>query len=103
MLAKRRGAVELPLRRRHPRVVFGPVFLSEQPHIEIAPFNFVQVKLIGGPVCRRDVLEQEHLEEPPHHRVFAQIGAQRFALPRELTLHAAQKDAEGNHLAESST
>ena len=90
-------AVELPLRRRNPRFVFVPIPPAEQPDVEVAPLDFVQIKFIGPPVRRRYVLEQEHVEETPQQRIFAHIVTQRLALLRELALHAADEDADGGH------
>ena len=93
-----RRAIELPLRRRHPFLVLVPVVESEQPDIDVAPFDLVQVELVRPSIGRRGVLEQEDLEESPDQRVVADVVAQCRALFGELALHAADEDTKGVHV-----
>ena len=74
-----------------------PYSSSEQPHVELAALDLIQVERITAPVRGRNVLEQERVEETSHQRVAAQVVAQRRAFLRELTLNAADEDAERLH------
>ena len=97
MHAESGRAVELPLRRRNPRFVFAPIPPAEQPDVEVAPLDFVQIEFVRPLIRRRCVLEEEHVEETPQQRIFVHIVTQRLALLRELALHAADEDADGDH------
>ena len=96
-----RRVIELPLRRRRSRLVLRAVAPAEQPHVDVASLHFVEVQLVGPPVRRRRVLEQEQVEEPPQQRIAAHVLAQRLALLRELALHAADEDAHRSHAPDS--
>ena len=91
------GVIELPLRRRHAFVVLGSVVAAEQPDVQVASFDFVEVEIVRPSIGRGSVLEQESVEEPTHQHVVANVVAQCRPLRGELALHAADEDAEGRH------
>jgi len=82
-------ADELPLRRRYPFLVLAPVFEPEQAHVDAGFPRFFQIDLIRTAILRRQVLEQEDLEEPPQRRIAEQEVVQPGELCGELGLDAA--------------
>ncbi len=91
------GEVKLPLGRREPLGVLDAVVVSEQPDIEVAASNFVQIQVIYAAVGGRDVFEKEDLDESPHQCVASQVVTEGRPLVDKLLLHAADEDANGGH------
>ena len=92
-----RRVVELPLRRGYAFVVLASVVGAEQPYVDVAALNFIEIKLIRPSGGRRDFLEQEYFEEASNQHIGPDVVAQCLPLVRELALHAADKNAKGNH------
>ena len=92
-------AVKFPLRRRHAIFVLGFVVTAEQSHIDIGPFDFFQIKIVGPPVRCRNILKQKHFEEPPHQHIAMHIVAQRRSFLGEFTLHTAYKNTKRFHFS----
>ena len=59
MLAERARAIELPFRRRDSLFILRAVGVAEQPDVQVAAPDFVQVEVVRASVRRRRVLEQE--------------------------------------------
>ena len=85
------GPVELALRGRQPLGVFIAVFVAEQAQVDVAAVHLLQVDLIGATVGSRQVLEEEHIEEPAQEGISLDVVLQRPALGGQLFLHAADE------------
>ena len=97
MLLRFRSALEFALSGRDPLGILTAVVPPEQPHVDIAPVDFVHVHSAGPPVGRRHFLKETDLEEMSHEGIAAQIVAQVLPLERELLLDAADEDADRSH------
>jgi len=91
------GPVELALRRRNTASVLDTIAVTEQADVDIAAVDFRQIDLIGPPVARRQVLEQEHREEATQERVSLDERLHRAALLGELLLDAADENQSRAH------
>jgi hypothetical protein len=55
--------------RRITFLVFISVFFSEEPHINVASFHFIQIEFICPSILSRYILEKKNIIEPPKKRV----------------------------------
>ena len=90
--ARRSRAVELALSRRQSLRVLEPVLVAKQPQVNPAPVHLIQIHITRSPVRRRQIFEQEHLEEPPQQRIALNVILQRPPFRGEFLLNAADED-----------
>jgi len=89
--------VEFPAGRRIPFLAFLSVFLPEEPHVHVTPFNFVEIDLIGPFVNGGHVFKKKYIEEPAQQGISPEKFPQSLSLLGELLLNAAEEDADLVH------
>ena len=73
------------------------ILVTEQSKIDIALFNFSEIKFISPAVSSRNILKQKRLKKPTHQGITTQIVTQYRPFSRELFLNAADENAERFH------
>ena len=94
MLVPPGGQFKFPFRRRNPLRVLEAVFVAEQAHIDIAPFDLIEINVVRPAVGGGDFFKEKRLKEPAQQRIAAQIIPQRRPFPGELLLHRTDEDAQ---------
>ena len=64
-------------------MILHSIFLSEEPNIDVASFNFVEIDLVRPSVNGRHVFKEKYLEEPPQKWISTEKvpqGARRSAV-----------------------
>ena len=84
-----RGAVIFPLRGRDALRVLIAIVHPEEAQIHLRLRHFRQVSLLCRHILCRQFLEQERLEEPPHHRILPDVRRHLPTLRLKLPLYAA--------------
>ena len=87
------GLIELVFGGRQASSVFMPVFLTEQPDVNGAPTDFVEIDLIGATVRGGQVFKQEHVKESAEQGITANVITNGPAFFRQLLLHTADENA----------
>ena len=92
------GIAELALGRRHSVRVRSAVIVAEQPQVQVALPQLLQIHLLRPPTDRGHVLEQKNVEASVQERAFPEMRTQGRPLPGELLLHAADENPLPAHV-----
>jgi len=90
--------IELAMRGRNAVLILGAVLLAEEPKVDGALVNALDVRLAGSPVSGRQLLKEEDLKEPAQQGVGADVIGDSTTFLREPLLYAADED-EVAHVA----
>jgi hypothetical protein len=82
---------------RKPFGVLPSILVSEQPQINIAPPDLLQIKLIRPSIPGRNILKEEDIEKTPKQGITLKIIPECRPLPGELLLDSADEDAKRGH------
>jgi hypothetical protein len=95
------GTIELALGGRKAFRPLGAVLPAEESEVDRGPVDLLEVDVVGTPVTRRKLLEQEDVEEPSQEWVRSHVVGDRRALGGQFLLDAADEDQLAHRVKEA--